>query len=84
MIEMKVSEGGRVVIPAEIRRELRLTDGEVVCFELMEGGEVRLMSKSQRLLRAREAFLKQFPIQPGRSLADELTSERRAAAEEEE
>jgi AbrB family looped-hinge helix DNA binding protein len=81
MVEMKVSEGGRGVIPAEIRRELRLTDGEMVCFERVGDGEVRLMSKSQRLLRAREAFLQRLPIQPGRSLADELISERRASAE---
>jgi AbrB family looped-hinge helix DNA binding protein len=81
MIEMKVSEGGRVVIPAEIRRELRLTDGEVVCFELVGDGEVRLMSKTQRLVRAREALLQRLPIEPGRSLADELIAERRAAAE---
>ncbi|BDI03600.1 AbrB/MazE/SpoVT family DNA-binding domain-containing protein [Sphaerotilus microaerophilus] len=81
MIEMKVSEGGRVVIPAEIRRELRLTDGEMVCFELVGSGEVRLMSKAQRLLRAREAFLQRLPIQPGRSLAEELINERRASSE---
>jgi AbrB family looped-hinge helix DNA binding protein len=81
MIEMKVSDGGRVVIPAEIRREMRLRDGEMVCFELVGDGEVRLMSKSQRLLRARENFLKRLPIQEGRSLADELIRERRASAE---
>lgn len=79
-MEMKVPEGGRVVIPAEIRRELRLTDGDLVCFEMVGDGEVRLMSKTQRLLRAREAFLQRLPILPGRSLADELLAERRAAA----
>lgn len=81
MLEMKMSEGGRVVIPAEIRRELHLHEGEVVCFELLANGEVRLMSKSQRLQRARETFLQGLPTQPGRSLADELIAERRAAAE---
>lgn len=81
MLEMKLSEGGRVVIPAEIRRELHLREGEVVCFELLGNGEVRLMSKSQRLQRAREAFLNRLPTQPGRSLAEELIAERRAAAE---
>jgi AbrB family looped-hinge helix DNA binding protein len=81
MVEMKMSEGGRIVIPAEIRRELRLTGGEIVCFELVGNGEVRLMSKSQRLLRAREALLQRLPVQPGRSLADELIAERRGAAE---
>jgi hypothetical protein len=39
------------------------------------------MSKSQRLLRAREAFLKQLPVQDGRSLAEELIRERRTSAE---
>jgi AbrB family looped-hinge helix DNA binding protein len=81
VIEMKVSEGGRVVIPAEIRREMRLSDGEMVCFELVGDGEVRLMSKAQRLLRAREGFLARLPVQPGRSLAEELIRERRASAE---
>jgi AbrB family looped-hinge helix DNA binding protein len=78
MIEVKVSAGGRVVIPAEIRRELRLGDGETVCFERVGDGEVRLMSKSRRLQRAREALLQRLPVQQGRSLADELIAERRA------
>lgn len=34
---MKMSEGGRVVFPAEVRKALNLQDGDTVCWELVEG-----------------------------------------------
>ena len=37
MLSMKISEGGRVVIPVEIRRALNLKDGDSVLWELVDG-----------------------------------------------
>jgi bifunctional DNA-binding transcriptional regulator/antitoxin component of YhaV-PrlF toxin-antitoxin module len=64
-----LSEGGHVVVPPEVRRQLQLRDGDVVCFELIDG-EVRLMNKAQHLQRVRDDFLKKVPKQPGRAGSD--------------
>ena len=81
MHPMKMSEGGRVVIPAEIRKALNVKDGDTVYWELMEG-EARLTTKLSRIRRAQKIFQKYFPI-GGPSVVDELIAERRAEAERE-
>ncbi len=79
MISMKMSDGGRVVIPAEIRQSLGLKEGDAVLFELRDG-EVIITTRAARLKRA-QALFQQF-VPPGSpSIADELIAERRAAAE---
>ncbi len=83
MIAMKVSEGGRVVIPAEIRKALGLKEGDTVLWELEEGG-ARLSSRRQRLEQARQLFQRYLPKDERRSLVNELISERRAEALHEE
>lgn len=80
---MKVSEGGRVVIPAEIRKALGLKDGDTVLWELVDG-EVRLTTRRARLEQARKLFQRYFPKEAGRSLADELIAERRGEAANED
>ncbi|WP_374336287.1 AbrB/MazE/SpoVT family DNA-binding domain-containing protein [Methyloversatilis sp.] len=76
---MKMSDGGRVVIPAEIRQSLGLKEGDAVLFELRDG-EVIITTRAARLKRA-QALFQQF-VPPGSpSIADELIAERRAAAE---
>ena len=44
MLAMKMSEGGRVVVPAEIRKALGLEEAEVVLWELKDG-EARLLER---------------------------------------
>lgn len=39
---VKVTSKGQVTIPAEIRRVLRVREGDTVVFETGSGGEVRL------------------------------------------
>lgn len=84
--------GGRYLhlsldLPAELRgRELTADDLERVGARL-EGYVVRAeeaspQRKSERLAQVRDAFLQRHPPEPGRSLADELIAERRAAAYE--
>ncbi len=82
MIPMKMSEGGRVVIPVEIRRQLGLKDGDTVLWEF-SNGEARLTTRAANIKRAQELFQKYCPPQPGRSIVDELIAERRAEAERE-
>jgi AbrB family looped-hinge helix DNA binding protein len=78
MIQAKMSEGGRVVIPLEIRKALGLKEGDVVLWELAEG-EARLTTRRERLRRAQDLVRQYVP--EGVSLVDELIAERRAEAE---
>ncbi len=78
MIAMKMSEGGRVVVPAEIRKALGLKEGDTVLWELDEHG-AKLTSRRERLRQA-QALIRQY-IPEGVSLADELIAQRRAETE---
>lgn len=72
-----VGPKGRVVIPANVRRELGLTEGsELVA--MVEGDAVILLPRSA----VRDRLRSLFAGVPG-SMAGELIEERRAAAAEE-
>jgi AbrB family looped-hinge helix DNA binding protein len=79
----RLGSGGRLVIPAEIRRELGLQEGEPVVMRV-ENGELRIWSLSEGIRRVQERMKPH--IIPGQSVVDELIAERRAenAREEEE
>lgn len=77
---VRVSEGGRIVIPAEYRRQLGLEVGDEVILQL-DGNELRLFSRRQGIRRAQELVRRAIP--PGRSLVDELIAERRREADRE-
>ena len=71
---VSVGPKGRVVIPAEIRRELEIQEGtELVA--LVEGAAVVLVPRSAIKARLRSMFA-DVPT----SLRDELIADRRAAA----
>lgn len=82
MKAMKMSEGGRVVVPAEIRQALNVRDGDIVYWELVDG-EARLTTKLARLRHSQEMALMKFPGKQGVSIADELIAERRQEAAQE-
>lgn len=71
---MKVSEGGRVVIPVEIRRALGLNDGDPVYWRLSDG-EAVLSTGRERIRRAQARIRQHVPKDV--SLVDELLDERR-------
>ena len=77
MIQMKMTEGGRVVIPVEIRHALGIKEGDAVLWELHDG-EARITTRAQRIRQAQALVRKHVPA--GQSLADELIAERRAEA----
>jgi len=74
---VSVGPKGRIVIPAEIRRRLRLEEGsELVA--MLEGDGVLLLPREAVKRRLRRLF-----AGVKTSLADELVRDRRAAAAEE-
>ena len=70
----KLTEGGRVVIPAEYRQALGLHIGDELILRL-EDGEVRIFTPQQAIKRAQELVSRYLP--QARSLTDELIAERR-------
>lgn len=77
----KLTEGGRVVIPAEFRRALGVQVGDELILRL-ENGELRLLTLDRAIAQAQEAVRKY--VLAGRSLVDELLAERRAEAARDE
>ena len=73
----KIVSGGRVQLPADVRRQLSLADGDIVSIEVVDG-EVHLRPMRDSLNRMRER-MKPYRI-AGQSIVDELIAERRAAA----
>jgi len=78
---MKMSEGGRVVIPVEIRRKLALNDGDTVLWDCKDG--VATLTTRLAQLREAQAMVRRY-VPKSVSLVDELIADRRAenAAEE--
>ncbi len=73
----RIGEGGRLVIPAELRKALRLNPGDEVVLVLEEDG-LRLMTLEQAIKWA-QALVRSF-VPEGVSLVDELLQERREEA----
>ncbi len=76
----RITEGGRVVIPAEFRRQLDLQPGAEVILDMADG-ELRIRSLRRAIARAQTLVRRHVP--EGISLADELIRERREAARRE-
>jgi AbrB family looped-hinge helix DNA binding protein len=73
----KVIAGGRIALPADVRRLLGLQNGDTVLFEV-EGDEVRIRPARSALKRVQER-LRTFAPKEG-LVSDELIAERRADA----
>lgn len=73
-IVAKVTGGGRIVIPASIRKSLNIDVGDEVILRVKEG-EVILMSRKDALTRAQKLI--RTRVKADRSLVDELLLERR-------
>lgn len=76
----KIGQGGRIVLPARMRKAAGLAVGDEVIVRL-ENGSVRLLKQEEAIKRA-QAIIRRF-IPPGRLLSEELIEERRAEAERE-
>ena len=76
----RLVSGGRLQIPARVRRELGLKDGDTVLIEAVEG-ELRVRPYRAAVARAQQIVRKYIP--EGVSLSDELIADRREEAERE-
>jgi AbrB family looped-hinge helix DNA binding protein len=73
----RIASGGRIVIPAKLRKELGLRAGDRVILDI-DQGELRVRSFDVAIRRAQELVAEYVP--DGVSLADELIRERREEA----
>jgi antitoxin PrlF len=76
----KLVSGGRLQLPAELRRLLSLADGDTVLMEVVDG-ELRVRPLHDTVARVR-ARLRQF-VPADASLSEELIADRRSAADRE-
>jgi len=77
---VRVVEGGKIVIPASVRRNHGFEVGSTLVVE-DTGGEVTIRSLDAAIASAQAIMAKVAP--PDRVLSDELVAERRAQAERE-
>jgi AbrB family looped-hinge helix DNA binding protein len=73
----KLADGGRVVVPSAFRRTLGLKPGDTVIM-VLDDDEVRMLTPDRAIRKAQEIVRRYIP--EGRSLVDELISERREEA----
>ncbi len=73
----KLSSGGRIVIPVEMRKELDIDAGDEILLR-MKGRMIELYTRDQAIREIQER-VRQF-VPEGVSLADELIAERRVEA----
>ena len=76
----RLVSGGRLQIPARVRRELGLKDGDAVIMETVKG-ELRVRPYRDVLAEVTASLRRYIPA--GVSLSDELLADRRAEAERE-
>jgi AbrB family looped-hinge helix DNA binding protein len=76
----RVSQNGRVVIPATFRKALGINVGDEVLLRI-EDDELRITTQQRRIRRAQRRA--QRYVKAGISLVDELLAERREAAKDE-
>ncbi len=78
--KVRMSDNGRVVIPAAFREALGVRAGDEIVLR-MEDDELRITTMKQRIERA-QRLVRQH-VKAGVSLVDELIAERREAARNE-
>ncbi|MGO9755486.1 MAG: AbrB/MazE/SpoVT family DNA-binding domain-containing protein [Roseiarcus sp.] len=74
---VKIINGGKMVIPAQFRREMGIGAGDTVVVEMTDG-ELRIRSLSSAIKKAQAIVQESVPDNV--SLVDELIADRRAAA----
>jgi len=77
----KVIKGGKIVIPAELRRELGFADGDRLVLE--REGETLVVKSYRQVVREVQQAFRPYQPQDGRSMVDDLMAERRREARQE-
>jgi AbrB family looped-hinge helix DNA binding protein len=76
----RLNDNGRIVIPAEIRKEMALNPGDTVVMTL-EDGILKIESQRSRVRQVQQSLGKLIPA--GRRLSDELIESRHEEARQE-
>jgi len=79
-VRMRVSQNGRIVIPATFRKALGIDVGDEILL-MVQDDELRITTRQRRIQHARERARRY--LKSGRSLVDELLAERRESAKNE-
>lgn len=77
----KIVSGGRLQLPADVRRQLGFEEGETVILQI-ENNELRVRSFRESVRRIQERFRHLRPTD-GTLISDELIADRRKEAERE-
>lgn len=77
----KIVSGGRLQLPADVRKQLGFEDGDAVILEI-ENNELRVRSQRESVRRLQERFRHLRPTD-GTLVSDELIADRRREAERE-
>lgn len=72
-----ISRDSTIVIPEEFLQVLNLREGDELSIT-ERNEELVITTKLARIRKAQQLFREWFPIEPARSLVDELLAERRA------
>jgi AbrB family looped-hinge helix DNA binding protein len=80
VVTARLSDNGRIVIPAEIRQKLELSPGDTVLLSV-EGYVLKIEPQRERIRRIQQS-MRQF-LPPDRVLSDELIADRREEARRE-
>jgi bifunctional DNA-binding transcriptional regulator/antitoxin component of YhaV-PrlF toxin-antitoxin module len=75
--DLPLREGGRVLIPQDLRERLGVKEGDILVGEFVDG-QLTLMSRDTAVRKAQDLVRRYVP--EGVSLVDELIAERRAEA----
>lgn len=78
----KIVSGGRLQLPADVRRDLGFEEGESVIMEIVDN-ELRVRSQRESIRRIQEWFKPYRPKEGEPLLSNELIAERRREAENE-
>lgn len=77
-----VTDRGRLVLPAEIRKQLKIRAGDRVAVAIEEDGSISVTTRDVAISHLRGMF--KHLAKPGRLASDELIAERRREARREE
>jgi len=74
---------GRLVLPAGVRRVLRLREGDRLLLRLWDDGVIELVKAEEVVLGSKGLLQRLYPALKEKALAQELIQERRRAARQE-
>ncbi len=80
-VQVKVSPNGRIVIPADVRRQLGIEKGGTLTLDVDEFG-VRLSTFKQRVRNAQELYAKMMEGKQGITVDEFIAEKRRDATSE--